>query len=83
MTDERIIAVGLLTKADIERWGPTFERLWPVDETPCFSQLLQAIDQADRGLSASGWISLGGKLSADSTFDPNGHWEQRGQQPSL
>jgi hypothetical protein len=25
-----------------------FSRAWPVDDTPCFSQLLQAIDEADR-----------------------------------
>jgi hypothetical protein len=45
---ERIVAVGLLTQRDVDLLGPTFERLWPVDDTPCFSQLLQAIDEADR-----------------------------------
>jgi hypothetical protein len=48
MTDQRIIAVGLLTQNDVRLLGPTFDRLWPVQETPCFSQLLQAIDEADR-----------------------------------
>ena len=48
--DERIIAVGLLTQRDVELLGPTFDRLWPVAETPCFSQLLRAIDEADREL---------------------------------
>jgi len=47
---ERIIAVGLLTARDVDTLGPTFERLWPVEETPCFSHLLQAIDDADREL---------------------------------
>ena len=50
MGDERIIAVGLLTQRDVELLGPTFDRLWPVAETPCFSQLLRAIDEADREL---------------------------------
>jgi hypothetical protein len=50
MTDDHIVAVGLLTGRDLELLGPTFERLWPVDETPCFSGLLQAIDEADREL---------------------------------
>ncbi len=50
MTD-RIIAVGLLTALDVERLGRNFKRLWSVDETPCFSGLLQAIDEADRQLS--------------------------------
>lgn len=47
---QRIVAVGLLTAGDVEALGPTFERLWPVEETPCFSHLLQAIDDADRKL---------------------------------
>jgi hypothetical protein len=47
---QRIVAVGLLTAQDVETLGPTFERLWPVDDTPCFSHLLQAIDEADREL---------------------------------
>jgi hypothetical protein len=48
MADNRIVAVGLLTRDDIERLGPTFARLWPVEDTPCFSELLRAIDEADR-----------------------------------
>jgi hypothetical protein len=47
---ESIVAVGLLTERDVNRLGPMFKRLWPVEETPCFSGLLQAIDQADREL---------------------------------
>jgi hypothetical protein len=44
-----IVAVGLLTARDIALLGPTFERIFPVDEVPCFSDLLRAIDEADRG----------------------------------
>lgn len=50
MTSKRIVAVGLLTREDVQLLGPTFDRLWPVEDTPCFSQLLQAIDDADREL---------------------------------
>jgi hypothetical protein len=50
VSEQRIIAVGLLTARDVKTLGPTFERLWPVEETPCFSHLLQAIDEADREL---------------------------------
>ena len=50
MADDRIIAVGLLSVRDVQVLGPTFDRLWPIEETPCFSQLLQAIDDADRKL---------------------------------
>lgn len=50
MAQEKIIAVGLLTQRDVDALGSTFDRLWPVDNSPCFPQLLQAIDDADREL---------------------------------
>jgi hypothetical protein len=51
MNDDRIVAVGLLTKNDVRLLGPSFDRLWPVEETPCFDGLLSAIDDADRRLT--------------------------------
>ena len=51
MAKERIVAVGLLTQREVELLGHGFCRLWPVDDTPCFQDLLQAIDDADRELS--------------------------------
>lgn len=48
MQKERIVAVGLLTQRDVDVLGQSFDRLWPVDETPCFGTLLSAIDEADR-----------------------------------
>lgn len=53
MADERIVAIGLLTPTDVKLLGPQFKRLWPVDETPCFEELLRAIDEADRQLEHS------------------------------
>ena len=47
MPDERIVAIGLLTKGDVQRLGETFTRLWPVDQSTDFSELLQAIDDAE------------------------------------
>lgn len=47
---ERIVAVGLLTQRDVEALGPRFDRLYPVDQTPCFGDLIRAIDEADRKL---------------------------------
>jgi hypothetical protein len=47
VTEDRIIAVGLLTERDLDRLGDTFTRLWPVDEVPSFEELLAAIDEAD------------------------------------
>jgi hypothetical protein len=51
VSDERIVAVGLLTRRDMNMLGPTFDRAWPVEEAPSFSELLRAIDEADRKLS--------------------------------
>jgi hypothetical protein len=31
--------------------GPTFDRVWPVEEAPSFGELLRAIDEADRNLT--------------------------------
>lgn len=50
MARDRIVAVGLLTQRDLDALGHGFDRVWPVDQTPCFSRLLQAIDEADRDL---------------------------------
>jgi hypothetical protein len=47
---DRIIAVGLLTRRDLDVLGPAFDRVWPVEEAPHFSELLRAIDEADRRL---------------------------------
>ncbi|MCL6698389.1 hypothetical protein LZ496_06285 [Sphingomonas sp. NSE70-1] len=47
MPDERIVAIGLLTKGDVQRLGDTFTRLWPVDQATDFSELLEAIDEAE------------------------------------
>ncbi len=48
MSKDRIVAVGLLTENDLNLLGDSFTRLWQVEDTPCFSQLLEAIDEADR-----------------------------------
>ncbi|WP_308515639.1 hypothetical protein [Sphingomonas flavescens] len=48
--NERIVAVGLLTRHDLNLLGPTFNRVWPVEDAPSFNQLLRAIDDADNRL---------------------------------
>jgi len=50
MKYEGIVAVGLLTRNDLDALGPSFTRAWPVDQTPCFDGLLRAIDDAERNL---------------------------------
>lgn len=47
---DRIVAIGLLTRRDLDVLGPTFDRIWPVEEAPHFNALLRAIDEADREL---------------------------------
>jgi hypothetical protein len=51
---ERIVAVGLLTQRELGLLGPTFDRIWPVEEAPSFSELLRAIDEADAELQHGG-----------------------------
>jgi hypothetical protein len=53
LPQDRIVAVGLLTRHDLDTLGPSFDRAWPVEDAPMFSELLRAIDQADRDLGDS------------------------------
>ena len=46
--DEAIYAVALLTRSELTSLGPAFSRAWPVEQAPCFGELLAAIDDADR-----------------------------------
>ena len=48
-----VIAVGRLARENISALGATFTRFYPVDETPCFGELLNAIDEADREIRRS------------------------------
>jgi hypothetical protein len=50
---DRIVAVGLLTRRDLDVLGPTFDRIWPVEAAPHFNELLRAIDEADLKLKDS------------------------------
>lgn len=50
MSQERIVAVGLLTQRDLTTLGPAFKWAWPIDEAPDFEELLRAIDEADEQL---------------------------------
>jgi hypothetical protein len=51
LPQDRIVAVGLLTGRELNLLGPTFDRVWPVEEAPSFGELLRAIDEADRKLA--------------------------------
>lgn len=54
MSKDRIVAVALLTEQDLNLLGESFTRVWPVEDTPCFSELLEAIDEATGKSDAKG-----------------------------
>jgi hypothetical protein len=45
---EPIVAVGLLTQTDLNLLGSGFRRAFMIDDTPCFEELLNAIDAAEQ-----------------------------------
>ena len=49
-SSQKIVALGLLTEDDLQKLGSSFSRIYPVDEVPCFGELLHAIDEADQAL---------------------------------
>jgi hypothetical protein len=44
----RIVAVALLTQEQLDMLGDSLKKVYRIDETPCFPELLEAIDEADR-----------------------------------
>ena len=48
MPSDRIVAVALLTQRNLETYGACLKKVFPIHEAPCFSDLLAAIDEADR-----------------------------------
>jgi hypothetical protein len=45
---QRIVAVALLTQEQLDMLGSSLKKVYRIDETPCFPELLEAIDRADR-----------------------------------
>lgn len=43
-----VVAIGLLTARDLDILGAGFRRAYPIEESPAFVDLLQAIDEAER-----------------------------------
>jgi hypothetical protein len=48
MAHEPIVAVALLSQKQVNWLGSSLKKVYRIDETPCFSELLQAIDDAER-----------------------------------
>jgi hypothetical protein len=45
---ERIVAVSLLTHSELDRYGSSLKKVFPVENSPCFTELLSLIEDADR-----------------------------------
>lgn len=45
---DRIVAVGLLTQRDVDLLGQGFQRLFPIENTTGFDDLLKQLDALDR-----------------------------------
>jgi hypothetical protein len=43
---DKIVAVGLMTEADMKCWGHKLRRLYKAEASPNFDDLLRAIDSA-------------------------------------
>ena len=52
LDQERIVAIGLLTQRELTALGPTFDRVWPIQQAPEFAELLRAIDEAELKLNS-------------------------------
>ncbi len=50
VVDEPIVAIGLLTERQMRMLGPAHPYVWPVADASCATELLEAIDQARRGV---------------------------------
>jgi hypothetical protein len=48
MSNDNFVAVGLLTRRDLDVLGSSFRRAFPLEETTDFTPLLELIDQVDR-----------------------------------
>ncbi len=45
---ERVIVLRWLTRHNAELLGPTLDHAYAIDESPCFDEVLMAIDEAER-----------------------------------
>ena len=50
MSNRQITTICLCTDDELQLLGQGFSRAWPIDQTPCFEGLLQAIDDAERDM---------------------------------
>lgn len=49
MTNEPIVAVGLLTKVHLRMLGASLKQVFPIGQDDTFDSLIAALDEAQRG----------------------------------
>lgn len=47
MSPAPIVAIALLTQSDLTALGDHFQRAYPIDDVPCFEELLRQLDAVD------------------------------------
>ncbi|HEY7808650.1 MAG TPA: hypothetical protein VIC34_15760 [Croceibacterium sp.] len=48
MPGDRIVAVSLLTQSELDRYGGALKKVFAIEDTPRFAELLRLLDEADR-----------------------------------
>ena len=61
VSQDRIVAVGLLSQEDLDRLGTSFQRVFPLGQDNGFDELLKAIDAAERSLLSESEARYGRK----------------------
>lgn len=57
MSGRKIVAIGPAAQQEMQSLGAGFGRAWPIDDAPCFAELLEAIDDAERELGRDQEVS--------------------------
>lgn len=52
-TQEKFVAVGLLTQRAVDALGSSLRRVFIIDEVPRFTELLKTLDEAE---DRTGWV---------------------------
>ena len=60
MSSERFVAVGLLTRRDLDVLGSGFRRAFPLTATTDFTYLLSQIDEVERSQGVQEASAVGG-----------------------
>lgn len=53
--NDRIVAVAFLTEGNLRAVGKNLGRVYPIDDTPIFQDLLQALSEAEERRGGHRW----------------------------